>query len=86
MTEKLSERLHKAVLDAYAEAQVSEGSSRLLSELQGLIDDEVASLEQQVAAWREAYLAHKAYKANNNGENARRNRAATDKLKELKLK
>ncbi len=47
MSEKLSEKLHRAVLDAYAEAQTNKGSSRLLSELQLLIDDEVAALEQR---------------------------------------
>ncbi len=54
MTDKLSERLHVAALAAYAEAQAKEGTSRLLSELQLLIDDEVATLEQQIEGLREA--------------------------------
>ena len=47
--QKLSEKLHKAVLDAYSEAQAREGSSRLLSKLQLLIDDEVALLETRLS-------------------------------------
>ena len=47
---------------------------------------EVAQLEQRIEAWREAYLALRAYYSNNNGENSRRKRAATDKLKDMKLK
>ena len=46
----------------------------------------VAQLEQRIEAWREAYLALRAYYSNNNGENSRRKRAATDKLKDMKLK
>ena len=49
-------------------------------------DARIAQLQQRVEVWREAYLAYKAYKNNNNGENAIRNRAASDKLKELKMK
>ena len=43
-------------------------------------------LADEAAAWREAYLALKAYHSNNSGENSRRKRAATDRLKELRLK
>lgn len=38
------------------------------------------------SAWREAYLALKAYHSNNNGPNAKRKRAATERLKDMKLK
>ncbi len=64
MTDKLSERLHKAVLSAYAEAQANEGTSRLLSELQILIDDEVTTLEakmEDVSAKEVAEMFHEAY-------------------------
>ncbi|MDK1046405.1 MAG: hypothetical protein QGM45_12080 [Anaerolineales bacterium] len=37
------------------------------------------------SAWKEAYLALRAYYSNNNGANARRKRDATEKLIELKL-
>lgn len=43
-------------------------------------------LREDCEAWREAYLALRAYYSNNNGENARRKRAAIERLKELKLK
>ena len=36
-------------------------------------------------AWKEAYLALRAYHSNNNGANARRKRDAMEKLIELKL-
>ncbi len=39
----------------------------------------------QREAWKEAYLALRAYYSNNNGANTRRKRAATEKLKDLKL-
>ena len=36
-------------------------------------------------AWKEAYLALRAYYSNNNGANAKRKRDAVERLKELKL-
>ena len=37
------------------------------------------------AAWKEAYLALRAYYSNNNGANVTRRRNATDRLKEMGL-
>ena len=45
----------------------------------------IAELPQDQAAWKEAYLALRAYYWNNNGENARRKRESVERLKELKL-
>ncbi|KKK84182.1 hypothetical protein LCGC14_2785920 [marine sediment metagenome] len=36
-------------------------------------------------AWKEAYLALRAYYSNNNGANAKRKREAIERLKDLKL-
>lgn len=48
--------------------------------------DAYDALAEEAAAWREAYQALKAYTHLNDGENARRYRAARERLKELKLK
>ena len=45
----------------------------------------IDNLPQDQAAWKEAYLALRAYYSNNNGANARRKRESTERLKELKL-
>jgi len=42
-------------------------------------------MSEDKAAWKEAYLALRAYTVSNNGANARRKRLSTDRLKELGL-
>lgn len=43
------------------------------------------TLETERDAWKEAFLATRAYYSNNNGPNATRYRAAVKQLKEMKL-
>ncbi len=47
--------------------------------------EEVAILETERSAWKEAFTATRAYYSNNNGENSRRYREAVARLKEMKL-
>jgi len=45
----------------------------------------ITELPQDQAAWKEAYLALRAYYSNNNGANSRRKRESVERLKKLKL-
>jgi len=54
MSEKLSERLQVALLEAYHEAQNQSLTSAKLSEAQRLIDDQVGPLEADVEALEKA--------------------------------
>lgn len=47
--------------------------------------DEAEALETERDAWKEAFLATRAYYHNNNGPNSTRYRAAIKQLKEMKL-
>ena len=47
--------------------------------------DRTEELESGYAAWREAFMATRAYYSNNNGPNSTRYRAAVKRLKEMKL-
>ncbi len=47
--------------------------------------DEAEIIETARDAWKEAFLATRAYYSNNNGENSKRYRKAVARLKEMKL-
>ena len=42
-------------------------------------------LRSERDAWKEAFIATRAYNSNNNGENSKRYREAVARLKEMKL-
>lgn len=50
-----------------------------------IFEIEVATLETESDAWKEAFNATRAYYRNNTGPNAKRYREAKERLKELKL-
>ena len=47
--------------------------------------DEAEIIETERDAWKEAFIATRAYYSNNNGENSKRYREAVKRLKEMKL-
>ncbi len=47
--------------------------------------DQLIRIREERDAWKEAFLATRAYYSNNNGPNVTRRRAAIKQLKEMKL-
>lgn len=47
--------------------------------------NEAKNMNTDRAAWKEAFLATRAYYSNNNGENSKRHHEAVKRLKEMRL-
>ena len=61
------------------------GSTGLYGTEAQKIAEKISVLEIERAAWKEAFIATRAYYSNNNGENSKRYREAMARLKEMRL-
>ena len=85
---ELADQVRDAEIRQFVGAR-TEITDKMRLELPTPIGDEVETTIDLVFtmrdAWREAFLATRAYYSNNNGPNAKRKREAVARLKELRL-